>query len=138
MARKFMHVCVGFLALAAAYHLGARGSQAAFQCSDIAVATGTIRHGQQIPLPYYPDGTQATQDECIWFVIPRQLHSGHNSTLGFNCKAFSDRTVGFTQITIEGYYYDSTAQYLIIGVRGGGSSATQSATWGQIKAEFGE
>jgi hypothetical protein len=137
MAKRFMYVCFGIVALVVAFHLGAVRGGASSYGSDIAIGIGTIGHNQQIPLPYYPDGTQATQDECVWIVTPWQLHSGHNSTLGFNCKGKANRIVGFTQITIEGTYYDSLARYLIIGVRGGASVAQQS-TWGQIKAEFGE
>jgi hypothetical protein len=55
MAKKFMYVCLGILALAAAFHLRADRGEAALQCLDVAVATGAIGHGQQIPLPHYPD-----------------------------------------------------------------------------------
>jgi hypothetical protein len=137
MAKKFMYVCLGILALVAAFHVGARQGKAAGYSSDIAVGTGLIGHGVQIPLPYYSDGTQATEDECIWMVSPRLLHTGHNSTYGFNCKALVDRTVYFRQVTAHGTYWDSTAQYLIIGIRGG-ATRVQPTTWGQIKAEFGE
>lgn len=137
MAKKFMYVCLGILALAGAFHLGAARGQATMQTSDIAVATGTIGHGQLIPLPYYSDGTLATQDECTWVVIPRILHTGHNNTYGFECRPNPDRTVYFRQVTAHGQFFDSTAQYLIIAVRGG-ATATQPTTWGQIKAEFGK
>lgn len=137
MAKKFMYACFGILALVVAFHLGAQYGQASSYGSDIAIGIGNIGHNQQIPLPYYPDGTQATQDECTWIVAPWELRSGHNSTLGFKCQGKANRIVGFTQVTIEGTYYDSIARYLIIGVRGG-ASVTQPATWGKIKAEFGE
>jgi hypothetical protein len=137
MAKKFMYICLGILGLAGAFHLGAHSGEAASQCSDVAVATGTIGHGQRIPLPYYADGTQATQDECVWIVIPRILHTGHNNTYGFECRPNPDRTVYFRQVTAHGQYFDSTAQYLIIALRGG-ATAAESTTWSQIKAEFGE
>ena len=135
MARKFMCVCIGLAALSLAFHLGASSSGASATYDGVAVATGTIKHGQRIPLPTYQDGTLATEDECVWFVAPRILHTGHNSTYGFECKANSDRTVYYRQVTMHGQYFDSTAQYFIIGVRGGPTSV-QPTTWGKIKAQF--
>ena len=83
MAKKFMYVCLGILALTVAFHVGARYGQASSYGSDIAIGVGNITHNQQIPLPYYPDGTQATQEECVWSLSASVLHTGHNSTLGF-------------------------------------------------------
>jgi hypothetical protein len=137
MAKKFMYACIGILALAVAFHLGARYGEASLGCSDIAIATQVIHHGEQIPLPYYSDGTQAAQGECTWIVYPRRITPGR-TTQGFECRAGSDRVVWMKQYTPSGPYYDSNAQYLIIGVRGGAPSVTQSTTWGGIKAEFGE
>jgi hypothetical protein len=134
MAKKFMYLCFGILALVA----GSIRRQAAVGYSDVAVSKGVIQRGDQIPLPYCSDGTQALQEECVWIVAPQHLHTGHNSTLGFDCATYSDRTLLLKQYTTQGQYYDSHATCLIIGVRGGGASSTDPAILGQIKAAFGE
>jgi hypothetical protein len=138
MAERFMYACLGVLALAVAFHLGAQYGNASGACPEIAIETGMLGHGEQIPLPVYGDGTEALEEECVWMAARRHLHAGHNSMLGFECKALSDRTIHYRQYTIEGQYYDSHAQYLIIAVRGSGPSTTQPTTWGDIKARFAE
>ena len=137
MAKKFMYVCLGILGLAAAFHLGARPGKAAIQGFDIAVATQVIHHGEQIPLPFFSDGTEARQDECTWIVYPRRIHPGHGTTQGFECRTDEERVVWMKQYTPSGPFYDSNAQYLIIAVREG-STDIQALTWGKIKAKFGE
>jgi hypothetical protein len=136
MAKKFMLACLGILALAAAFHIGARRGRAAIQGLDIAVATQVIHHGEQIPLPSFSDGTQARQGECTWIVYPRRIHPGHGATQGCECRTDEERVVWMKQYTPSGPFYDSNAQYLIIAVREDATSA-QSSTWGRIKAEFG-
>ncbi|OGX06780.1 MAG: hypothetical protein A3G87_04350 [Omnitrophica bacterium RIFCSPLOWO2_12_FULL_50_11] len=39
----------------------------------IAVETGVIKNGEQIPLPQYQDGTRATRKECRYFVSPNEI-----------------------------------------------------------------
>lgn len=136
MAKRFMYVSIGILAIMVAFHLGAQYSQAVTQTPEIAIDTGLITHGEQVPLPYYADGTQASQEECVWLLSPSVLHTGHNSTLGFFLTADDSRIVHFEQRTIEGYYFDSTARYLIVGVREAGPTSTQPTTWGKVKAEW--
>jgi hypothetical protein len=38
---------------------------------NIAKGSGTVNYGGKIPLPLYPDGTQATQDQCEFIVAPK-------------------------------------------------------------------
>jgi hypothetical protein len=140
MAKKLMYVCLGILALSAAFHLGARCGSASTQTPEIAVDTGLIYHGETVPLPFYADGTQAQEDECTWVVIPTVLRPNHGTTEGFTCYAHGEpyRTVFYKQWTVDGQFFDSDARYLIIAVRGSGPTPIQPTTWGQIKAEFGE
>src|SRR3989338_4266632 len=39
----------------------------------IAVETGVIKNGEQIPLPHYQDGTRASRKECRYFVSPNEV-----------------------------------------------------------------
>jgi hypothetical protein len=140
MAKKFMYVCIGIMALAVTFHLGARYSQATVQTPEIAVATDLIYHGQEIPLPYYADTTQALEEECTWMVIPTALQPAHGVTYGFECYAHGNsyRTLTYRQWTVNGTYVDGAARYLVIAVRGSGPTSTRTSTWGKIKAEWGE
>ena len=93
MAKKYMYVCLGVLALAVAYHLGAK--------SAISQGTG----------------------------IPVGISSGHQ---------YDD---GVYVITDQGDVYrrayDEGPDWVYWGNPLNGM-ATQPATWGRIKAEFGE
>ena len=137
MAKKFMYVCFGILALVVAFHLGATYTGAAVPGTEIAIEKARLYDGELVPLPYYDDGTQAAEEECTWVVIPAGLRSGHNATLGFECYVTPERTLFYKQYTIEGEYSDSPAVALVVAMRAGATS-TGPTTWGQIKAEFGE
>ena len=139
MAKKFMYVCLGVLMLAAAFHLGARSGHATAQTGEIAIATDLVYHGQQIPLPYYSDGTQATESECTWVVIPTTLQPDHGATNGFDCYAHGNsyRVLTYRQWTVNGTFLDGAARYLAIAVRGAGATSTQPTTWSRIRGEFG-
>ena len=80
---------------------------------DIAVGTGTLYHGNQIPLPYFSDGTQATQAQCVWSV--NKIGSGYG--IGDDAYATSNRiiiSIGYGRTSNYGF----SANYIIIGVRG--------------------
>ena len=92
MAKRFMFVCLGLLALAVAYHLGASAAQS--QATGTFVGIG-----------------------------------GVETTL--------------CAITATGDYYllnthGDVRNWVYWGNIAGGGTATQSSTWGQIKAEFGK
>ena len=76
MAKKFMFVCVGVIALACAFAVGAMTGQASMASSDIAIGTGMIQHGQQIPLPFYSDVAHGYLD----FFVPMSLLPGQDVT----------------------------------------------------------
>ncbi len=42
------------------------------QALNIAVGSGTVSYGHQIPMPAYPDGTNAVLEQCEWLVSPKE------------------------------------------------------------------
>lgn len=149
MTKKFMYACFGILALVVAFHLGATLGQATMtlQTSDIAVGGGYIQHGQTIPLPYYEDGTQAIEDDCVWMLAPIEVGMDASWAIEeFSCHDFDppNRLVEFSYISSTEEFYDGYARYLIIAVKNSGSWCAgvkvrkQGTTWGKVKAEFEE
>src|SRR5437867_9035240 len=97
-ARAFFYVCAGLLLLAASYHLGARvaGAQGGSGVQEVAVLSGQVANGGVIPLPHYPDGTEALESDCVWTVSPRTLQTNDavsNSWAGFERCSTVGRTV---------------------------------------------
>jgi hypothetical protein len=88
----------------------------------VAIETGVITHGEQIPLPTYPDGSGSSQDECVWAVFPRTVNPGHERVYAFRHKADGTRVAELHQITLHGTFRDLTGIYLIIAVRGYGGA----------------
>src|SRR3990167_9484002 len=39
----------------------------------MAIDTGTVKNGEQIPLPIYKYGTKATREECKYLVSPNEI-----------------------------------------------------------------
>jgi hypothetical protein len=132
MAKKFMYVCLGILALSVAFHLGAEYGSASIV--DHA-ATGVIAHSSQFVLldtgevwrcEDDPFGTWTQYVECTPPVAVSQI------------KFWGPYAV-VTQSNEVWIYFES-------GPHSGwnsfgtppGSVSTQPATWGQIKADFGE
>jgi hypothetical protein len=152
MARKFMYVCFGVLALMVSFHLGARSGDATLrlQTSDIAIDAGYIQHGQEIPLPYYEDGTQADEEDCAWMLAPVSAGEDETEFYAFECNDNlpPDRMVyyrwsmyGGEGMPVEGHY-DGLARYIIIAIRGSGAWCAgvkrrdDQTRWGQIKADW--
>ncbi len=48
----------------------------------IAIETGELRDGEQIPLPRYQDGKQASRQECRYFVSPREISTAFSNLVG--------------------------------------------------------
>jgi hypothetical protein len=154
MARKFMFVCFGVLALAMAFHLGAKSGQATepLQTADIAIKAGLIQHGYEIPLPFYEDGSQAVEDDCVWVLSPMSAGEDWTNFYSFECNDGNppDRNVyyRFSMSGGEGQppeqHYDGVARYLIIAVRNSGTWCAGvrgrggALPWGRIKADFSD
>jgi hypothetical protein len=64
-ARSFFHVCLGILALAAAYHLGARSATAQAPGNAI-VGTGSIIDGNYTAWVVTTNGDVITQSGSSW------------------------------------------------------------------------
>jgi hypothetical protein len=112
--RRFFFVCAGLLCLALAYHLGAKSAvaKAPGGIVDVAILTGVLDEGQEIPLPKYPDGTVAPEGECQWMVSP---HTALDYTNNFNLCSTEGR-----RVHVHGNLpYGGKADYMIVAVRRG-------------------
>lgn len=58
----------------------------------IAVETGTIRDGEQIPLPKYGDGTYAKREECKYMVSPSELTTSLSTATIYRGQSFGGST----------------------------------------------
>jgi hypothetical protein len=141
MAKKFMYVCFGMLALAGAFAVGAVTGRAAMSGTEIAVLSGSdLHHGDLLPLPIFSDGTPATQDQCQCIVSPADIPGvgGGHALCWLHCYIDGERRLYFeTQFTSEDPQYTGSANYLVIARREEPASA-QRSTWGSIKAQFKE
>ena len=148
----FRNIALGILALAGAYHLGARWARAQTGgAPDVAMLSGVVADGGTIPLPHYQDGTEALESECQWTVSPQVLSLSE-----------SNWTPRFQRCRIQGrqvrVYWCRTAcvgdadciapppgcpgpipgvaNYLIVAVRNLGPTPVQHETFGGVKARY--
>lgn len=112
---------------------------------DVAVESGEIITGQEIPLPHYQDGSQAAEADCRWIVGVSEALGPQTS--GFikriTCKTSGRTATVFTcQTSNCGESVDpqaARAAYFIVAVRGQGvATAVHRATLGQLKQQFRE
>lgn len=81
--------------------------------SKIGVSTGTIAHGQQIPLP-----AGYTQDECTWFVSANYLYEWYwAKEHTYICSVNASRVVSCYVRLETGETISGTANYMIIGIK---------------------
>ena len=126
MAKKFMYVCLGILALAGAYHLGAQYGRASIVDHTM---TGVIAHNDLGVLLdngevwYSPSAGTWTLRTDLALPVPlaevKFWQLGHLITNANELWVFTGS---------EWQYRGSPP----------GVSATQTSTWGEIKAEFGD
>ena len=95
LAKRFFYVCAGLVLLALTYHIGARSAEAQSGAQEIAMLSGQVVNGGVIPLPHYPDGTEALESDCVWTVSPQTLQTNEAMS---NAYAIFERcsTVGRT------------------------------------------
>jgi hypothetical protein len=130
MAKKFMFVCFGILALVIAFHLGAQYGQAGYVDHS---ATGII----------------ATNNAYHYLMENGDIYS-FNEIAGWGYEGAYSLPVPVSQVKfwVDKNHFISTADE--IWLKGGvsqdwinwgappGAAPAQSSTWGEIKAEFGE
>ena len=131
MAKRFFYVCAGLFLLVSVYAFGARRAGAQLGVSqEVAVLQGEVADGGTIPLPHYPNGSEATESECRWIVSPRTV--GHDGAPVFLRCSTAGRTVRIywcrggcgvpgdcvpNQCAPQGGAVPGIANYLIIAVR---------------------
>ena len=102
MAKRFMFVCLGLLALAVAYHLGAAKAESNTGSPFVSLCSYNSAGTTGVFLALTEDGT-------IYIARPSSYPWG-----------------------------DPFPQWQVWGQIPTGGTATQSSTWGQIKAQFGK
>jgi hypothetical protein len=132
MARKFMYVCFGILALVVAFHMGARYGNASIVDHS---ATGVIASTGQTMLLDTGEVWRWESDVYGW-----QHHSYLDPPIPVSQIKFW--TSGILLSTSDDLWvYDQPShpsEWHNYGRPGTGGVSTQSTTWGEIKAEFGE
>lgn len=83
--------------------------------SSVGGSSGTLAHGETIPLPVSPDGYEFTQDECVWNIAPFYVEVNGDIT-SFNIAYDSGRVVT-AQYTTAVDTYDGYVNYIILGIR---------------------
>ena len=139
MAKRFMYVCLGVVALMIAFTLsGITAPKSNPAGNDIAIASGELYHGDTIPLPVYCNGDVAQESECAWMVSYSRTHGFANIIFhGIECYTVVRQV--YCQAHYDGSPYSSWVNYIIIAARDvSDPSPTTQTTWGHIKAAFGE
>ena len=132
MAKKFMFVCVGLLALTVAFLLGAQFGRAEYVDHT---TTGLIAACAEGPGGFFALGENGGLYEFMgrdrqWYDYGQSLPVPASEVkffVSYNC---------FISVRNEAWYRDGLAEpWLNLGGPPGLTS-TQSATWGSIKAQF--
>jgi hypothetical protein len=136
MIKKLFLASASILMLAIAYHLGAteaHGGVPGLTPTEVVVTSGTCANGDELPLPMYRDGTTASETECTFLVIPRQVSS---STSSYN-RFYADGRIARVEWDGERWGPQLGATYVVIATRGSGvlPTPTLSRSWGALKAK---
>jgi hypothetical protein len=131
MAKKFMYVCLGILALTAAFHLGARYGQAGYvDHSTTGIVAAEVRS----------DGDVYVLLDCgeVWeWNRGNQEWSQHVSAPIPVSEIKFWHQLGVID-TNNQLWEEVGGQWFNRGTPPIGASSTHPTTWGRIKAEFGE
>ena len=133
MAKKFMYVCLGILALAVAFHLGARCGKAETMVDHsgsgiVAIYTGRMGPAIDVLLD---------NGEAWWYMSGWEHPSATYDT------PVSPSEIKFWTLTrfvthSNELWVHGGGIWTNYGAPPTGPSLTEPATWSQIKAEFGE
>ena len=136
--KSFCQVCLGILALAAAYHFGASAATAQSPVSpEIATLSGSIGAREYLPLPVYRDGTTALASECQWIVSQGHVNLNRYPGATLGCEATPQAGgILLWSLTPDDDNDRSRANFLIIAVRSPGPTAAQHVSIGAVKAKY--
>ena len=130
MAKKFMYVCLGILALVVAFHLGAQYGGATIVDHSTTGIIASHREGSKVAV-LLEDGTVWGFDGTSWHlsddappVAPGEIKFYHG--------------VYFVTYDNELWYKPPIGDWANHGTPPAGPTLTQPTTWGRIKAEFGD
>jgi hypothetical protein len=140
MAKKFMYVCLGMLALVAAFHLGAQYGQAGYvdhSGGEIIALLDTQMHDYPKVLLANGEIWAYEFDLEAWVFSPEE-HWPSCPVPTSQIKFIDDHDVQwFISTSDELWYHNWDVGWVNAGSPSGGI-ATQSTTWSEIKARFGE
>ena len=130
MAKEFMYVCLGILALIAAFHLGAQYGQAEYVDHSTTGAVGAELSGNGDSFLLLDNGevwhwNEGNQEWVAHISPPIPLSQ---------IKFWIERVIVDSADQVWVY---SGGQWLNRGAPPGGATLSHPTTWGQIKAEFG-
>jgi hypothetical protein len=140
MKRYVLLAGIGITAVALALSLATADEhgQTTVMLTEVAVASGNIANGEEIPLPLYADGTQATEDECHWIVGINHLESSYNGDLFQEIECFTGtptpRTVTVRLRNETSSFFPGVANYMIIATRTGLPVAVSPTSWSGVKS----
>ena len=132
MARKFMYVCLGILALVLAFHLGARYGRAD------TIVDHTMTGVVAASLYLYGDSNLLLESGEVWHWNEGNQEWGSSVPPPVpvpQIKFWSEAVVIDTDNQV---WVHSGGQWFNRGAPPGGGTLTHSTTWGRIKAGFGE
>jgi len=105
---------------------------------EVAIRTGWLQNGQEIPLPEFADRT-AGEDECYWIVSPKEQHLDTTvpADWGLHCQVNeANRTVACWTSKNGSWHMDGNANYMIIAIRPVKKVPIERVSWGEVKGTF--
>jgi hypothetical protein len=129
MAKRFMYVCLGILALAVAFHLGARFGHAEYVDHS---ATGIVAVAGDILLLDSGDAYEIGTSQDPWRPRPEYKPPIPVSEVRYWGPNF------VCSVSNEVWHREGDGIWYNYGSPPAGPTPVQPTTWGQIKAEFGE
>lgn len=133
MAKKFMYVCIGIMALAVTFHIGAEYGKASIVDHSM---TGIVAEGFHPSFGY----CVLLDNSEVWRALSTSPGWGHLTEYDLPIPVtqvkFWPAPTHFYTVDNE-FWYKEGSEWVNYGAPPGGV-ATQPTTWGKIKAEWGE
>jgi hypothetical protein len=142
MRRVLLPIAVGVAValLALSWALAGEPASRVLVPTEVAVASGVVADGQEIPLPVYADGTQALEEECRWIVSVNKLEciyaGGEFQKIECYTGTPTPRSVTVRLTIHTNYVFAGTANFMIIATRTESPVAASRRSWGAVKDIF--
>jgi hypothetical protein len=143
VARKFFYVCAGLLCLALAYHFGARSATAQGGApADIATGTYELNEGDPVPMPHYPDGSEARPSECTYAVAAYTGYFAFPAPYvmeGLHVRVADGGTAPKVEAHLwneQGRTFAAHVAISVIAIRVAQPTSTAHESWGALKGRY--